>query len=71
VQSKKWNLTEISSPDYPGERLMVCFDPLLAEERCRKTSLLPQAHIGLKVDKVLNRFKMARHFELTMADGAF
>ena len=30
------NLAEISSPDYPGERLVVCFNPLLADERRRK-----------------------------------
>lgn len=27
------NLAEIVSPDYPGERLAVCYNPLLAEER--------------------------------------
>ncbi len=30
------NLAEIVSPLYPGERLVVCFNPLLAEERARK-----------------------------------
>ena len=30
------NLVEIQSPVYPGERLMVCHNPLLAEERKRK-----------------------------------
>ena len=30
------NLAEITSPDYPGERLMVCHNPLLEEERGRK-----------------------------------
>jgi hypothetical protein len=30
------NLAEISSPDYPGERLVACFNPLLADERRRK-----------------------------------
>jgi len=30
------NLAEIHSPDFPGERLMACFNPLLAEERKRK-----------------------------------
>ena len=29
----KQNLVEIESPEYPGERLMVCYNPLLAEER--------------------------------------
>lgn len=30
------DLAEITSPDYPGERLMVCKNPLLAEVRKRK-----------------------------------
>jgi hypothetical protein len=30
------NLAEITHPDYPGERLVVCRNPLLAEERARK-----------------------------------
>jgi transposase len=30
------NLAEITSPDYPGERLVVCHNPLLEEERARK-----------------------------------
>ena len=29
------NLAEITAVEYPGERLMVCFNPLLAEERRR------------------------------------
>ena len=29
------NLAEITSEDYPGERLVVCFNPLLAEDRKR------------------------------------
>jgi len=37
------NLAEISSPDYPGERLMVCHNPLLEEERGRKRQELLQA----------------------------
>ena len=32
----KKNLAEIRSPDYPGERLVACYNPLLAEERGRK-----------------------------------
>jgi transposase len=30
------DLAEITSPDYPGERLIVCRNPLLADERARK-----------------------------------
>jgi len=37
------NLAEITSPDYPGERLIACFNPLLAEERGRKRRELLEA----------------------------
>ena len=30
------DLAEISHPDYPGERLIACRNPLLAAERARK-----------------------------------
>lgn len=86
------NLAEIRSPEYPGERLVACFNPLLAEERRRKRDELlaateqelarigrevarrkrkplPEAEIALKVGKVLNRFKVAKHFQLTIGDG--
>jgi transposase len=51
------NLAEITSPDYPGERLMVCHNPLLEEERRRKRRELLQAteqsltKIGKEVDR--------------------
>jgi len=32
----KTDLVEIAHPDFPGERLVACFNPLLAEERARK-----------------------------------
>lgn len=88
------HLAEITSPDFPGERLMACFNPLLAEERQRKREALLEAteqalkkihnavkrrtktplsaaEIGTKVGKVINRFKMGKHFELAIADGQF
>src|SRR2546426_9307299 len=37
------NLAEISSPDYPGERLMACYNPLLDDERGRKRRELLEA----------------------------
>jgi transposase len=37
------DLAQITHPDYPGERLMACFNPLLAEERARKREDLLQA----------------------------
>ena len=88
------NLAEITSPEYPGERLVACFNPLLAEERRRKRrelieatakdlakisaqvkrrtrTPLPETEIALKVGKVSNRYKVAKHFSLTIANGAF
>ena len=37
------DMAEIQSPDFPGERLMVCKNPLLAEERARKRKELLKA----------------------------
>ncbi len=34
------NLAEVSDPRYPGERLIVCYNPLLAEKRARKREAL-------------------------------
>ena len=34
------HLLEITSPDFPGERLIACYNPLLAEERRRKREAL-------------------------------
>ncbi len=88
------NLAEISSPEFPGERLIACHNPLLAEERQRKReellratekqlerivrqvarrtkTALSAAEIGKKVGRVVNRFKMGKHFELTIKDGMF
>ena len=88
------NLFELTHPDYPGERLVACFNPLLADERRRKRGELIQAtekdlgkiaaqvkrrtrtplgeaEIALKAGKVVNRYKVAKHFVLTIADGLF
>ena len=37
------NLAEITAPDYPGERLMVCHNPVLEEQRRRKREALLRA----------------------------
>jgi len=37
------DLAEITHPDYPGERLIVCKNPLLADERARKRRELLEA----------------------------
>jgi len=48
------DLAEISSPDYPGERLIVCRNPLLAAERRRKREALLVA-----TERDLSRIKLA------------
>lgn len=45
------DLVEITHPDYPGERLMVCRNPLLAEERRRKRTELLEA-TEAELDKI-------------------
>ncbi|MCG6536122.1 MAG: transposase [Syntrophales bacterium LBB04] len=90
----KTDLAECASPDYPSERLIACFNPLLAEERKRKReellgaterelirigrevarrtrTPLDKAEIGKKVGGVLRRFKMGKHFALTIQEGSF
>jgi transposase len=88
------DMAEIVSPDYPGERLIVCKNPLLAAERARKRqdlltatekelSRITQAtarqirplrgedKIGLRVGKVLDRFKVAKYFAVEITDQSF
>lgn len=88
------NLAEIHSPDFPGERLVACYNPLLAEERSRRREELllatqqelaklarqvawrtkrplSEAEIALRAGRVVHRFKVAKHFELSIADGSF
>jgi hypothetical protein len=88
------DMAEIASPDYPGERLIVCRNKALAAERARKREDLLAAtekemakiaasvertrnplrgadKIGLKAGAVLGKRKMAKHFELAIADTAF
>jgi hypothetical protein len=33
--STKTDMAEMTSPDYPGERLIACYNPFLAAERAR------------------------------------
>jgi transposase len=85
------DLAEITSSHYPGERLVVCRNPLLAEERARKRQDLLAATeekllkiqarvrrakrplrgcdaIGIAVGKVIDHYKVAKHFDLTITD---
>ena len=85
------DLVEIDSPDFPGERLVCCHNPVLAAERGRKRGELLAAtekelapiaaatrrerrplrgkdSIALRVGKVINHYKMAKHFTLEITD---
>jgi len=46
------DLAEITHPDYPGERLIACYNPLLANERKRKRQALLAA-TEKKLDKIV------------------
>jgi hypothetical protein len=88
------HLAEITHPDYPGERLIACRNPLLAAERARKREellaateqalqqvqaatqrakrrLRGQAAIGLRVGRVLGRYKMAKPFAISIEEDRF
>jgi Transposase DDE domain len=79
------DLAEITSPDFPGERLVACMNPFGEAERARKRESLLAAteadlgkiaaacartrrplrgtdKIAVRVDRVLSRRKVARHF---------
>lgn len=55
------NLAEVADPDYPGERLVVCRNPLLAQERGRKREeLLAATEADLaKIEGATKRAKRA------------
>ena len=88
------NLVEIESEDYPGERLVVCRNPLVAEKNSRtreelitateellkpiiastkreKRPLKGAEKIGVRVGKVINKFKVGKYFELNITDESF
>ena len=88
------DLAEITSPDFPGERLVACMNPFLEAERARKReSLLAateadlakiaaacararrplrgQDTIAVRVDRVLNRRKVGKHFTIAITDDSF
>ncbi|MBT8406600.1 MAG: IS1634 family transposase [Deltaproteobacteria bacterium] len=54
------DLAEVTSPDYPDERLVVCRNPLLAEERARKREELLQATEKLSVSPSFNKLSGLR-----------
>lgn len=53
------DLVEVHSPEYPGERLVVCRNPLLAADRARKREELLQATEG-ELEKVAAATARAR-----------
>jgi hypothetical protein len=79
-------------PDFPGERLIACRNPPLAERRAAKRQsmlnstlteldkvramvgrgrLRSKESIGVRVGKVVNKFKMSKHFTLEFKDDHF
>jgi hypothetical protein len=85
------DLAEITSPEFPGERLIACRNPALAEERARKREALLAAtekllapiiariaagrlsgadKIGTAVGKVIGKYKMAKHLDVTITDDS-
>lgn len=90
----KTDLAEIAHPDFPGERLIACYNPLLAEQRARKRPELLAAtekqldkivaatqrkrrplrgkhDIGVRAGKVVDRYKVAKHFRLFIEEDSF
>jgi hypothetical protein len=88
------DLFEFSSPDYAGERLVACRNPLLAQKRARKREALLQAtereldkiaeatrrekrrlrgkdKIGVRVGRVLGKYKVGKHFVLEIEEQGF
>jgi hypothetical protein len=83
------DLAEITSADYPGERLIACRNPLQAAERARKRedllaatekllapiaarvqagTLTGASKIGVTVGKVIDKYKVGKHFDLAVTD---
>jgi transposase len=86
------DLAEVRDPAYPGERLIVCRNPLLAAERKQKRESLLEStekelgkvvasiqagrlegrtKIGLRVGKVIGRFKVGKLFRLEIGEKIF
>jgi hypothetical protein len=85
---------ELTDPVFPGERLVVCRNPLMADERARKREelldateakldeivraterpkrpLRGQDTIALRVGRVVNDYKVAKHFVLEITETSF
>src|SRR4051794_6453926 len=85
-------LAEITAAEFPGERLVACYNPQLAQQRRQKRGELlaatetelralaasvarsparPEtaAEIGVRAGKIIDHYKVAKHFTLTIRDG--
>jgi len=88
------DIFEITHPDYPGQRLVACKNPALAESRTAKREALLRAteadlnkitaavtrekrplwrkdKIALRVGRVINAHKVAKHFVTEITDDSF
>lgn len=88
------DMAEITHPDFPGERLIVCYNPFLNDRRkttreellaatekqlnkiavavSRKNKPLRGGkEIGIAVGKVINKYKVSKHFKVEITDGSF
>ncbi|MHB8296941.1 MAG: hypothetical protein ACYDH5_20495 [Acidimicrobiales bacterium] len=88
------DIFEIIHPDYPGQRLVACKNPALAESRATKREALLAAteadlnkiaaavkrekrplsgkdKIALRVGRVINAHKVAKHFVTDITDDSF
>ena len=88
------DLFEVDHPDYPGQRLVACKNPALAEERAKKREALLSAteaelqkiadavgrekrplrgkdKIALRVGRVINARKVAKHFVTEIGEDSF
>jgi hypothetical protein len=88
------DLFEVTHPHYPGQRLVACKNPALAQERAKKRQALLSAteaelekiaaavgrdkrplrgkdKIALRVGRVINARKVAKHFVTEIGDDSF
>ncbi len=88
------NMAEVHHPDYAEDRLIVCRNPRLAEQRAHKRqellaatekqlAVIAQAvarekrplkgkdKIALRVGKVLDKYKVGKHFKIDIGDDYF
>ncbi|MCG2794569.1 MAG: transposase, partial [Actinomycetia bacterium] len=88
------DLAEVTSPEYPGERLIACKNPYLALDRARtreellaatekeldkivqatkreKRRLKGKDNIGVRVGRNIDKYKVGKHFKITITDDSF